>query len=175
MVSNSSLTHWFRWSHDDVIKWKYFPRNWPFVWGIHRSPVNSPHKGQGRGALMFALIWGWINGWVNKREAGDLRRHRAHSYVIVMVIHCLSCPIFLMNVPDAFTVKEVWQHHHPPHSVFMVDHLNAFYYKIYRCDLPYHEIWWYVKGIHKTNLRRVISKSRNVNVCDMTPSVTGME
>ena len=30
--------------HDDVIKWKHFPRYWPFVWGIHRSPVNSPHK-----------------------------------------------------------------------------------------------------------------------------------
>ena len=25
--------------HDDVIKWKYFPRYWPFVRGIHRSPV----------------------------------------------------------------------------------------------------------------------------------------
>ena len=32
--------------HDDVIKWKHFPRNWPFVRGIHRAPVNSPHKGQ---------------------------------------------------------------------------------------------------------------------------------
>ena len=32
--------------HDDVIKWKHFPRYWPFVRGIHRSPVNSPHKGQ---------------------------------------------------------------------------------------------------------------------------------
>ena len=31
--------------HDDVIKWKYFPRYWPFVRGIHRSPVDSPHKG----------------------------------------------------------------------------------------------------------------------------------
>ena len=39
--------------HDDVIKWKHFPRNWPFVRGLHRSPVNSPHKGQWRGALMF--------------------------------------------------------------------------------------------------------------------------
>ena len=26
--------------HDDVIKWKHFPRHWPFVRGIHRSPVN---------------------------------------------------------------------------------------------------------------------------------------
>ena len=30
--------------HDDVIKWKHFPRYWPFVQGIHRSPVNSLHK-----------------------------------------------------------------------------------------------------------------------------------
>ena len=58
-------------SHDDVIKWKHFPRYWPFVRGIHRSPVNSPHKGQWRGALMFSLICVWINGWVNNREAGD--------------------------------------------------------------------------------------------------------
>ena len=43
--------------HDDVIKWKHFPRYWPFVRGIHRSPVNSPHKGQWRGALMFSLIY----------------------------------------------------------------------------------------------------------------------
>ena len=42
--------------HDDVIKWKHFPRYWPFVRGIHRSPVNSPDKGQWRGALMFSLI-----------------------------------------------------------------------------------------------------------------------
>ena len=48
--------------HDDVIKWKHFPRYWPFVRGIHRSPVNSPHKGQWRGALMFTLSCVWING-----------------------------------------------------------------------------------------------------------------
>ena len=32
--------------YDDVIKWKNFPRYWPFVRGIHRSQVNSLHKGQ---------------------------------------------------------------------------------------------------------------------------------
>ena len=57
-------------THDDVIKWKHFRCYWPFVWGIHRSPVNSPNKGQWRGALVFSLIcalnkrlskqsWGW--------------------------------------------------------------------------------------------------------------------
>ena len=48
-------------------------------------PVNSPHKGQWRGALMFPLICVWINNWVNNREAGDLRRHRGHYDVSVMV------------------------------------------------------------------------------------------
>ena len=74
----------FSFSHDDVFKWKHFPRYWPFVRGILRSTVNSPHKGQWRGALMFSLICAWINGWVNNREAGDLRRHSAHYDVRVM-------------------------------------------------------------------------------------------
>ena len=72
-------------SHDDVIKWKHFPRYWPFVRGIHRSTVNSPHKGQWRGALMFSLMCARINSWVNNREAGDLRRYRRHYDVIVML------------------------------------------------------------------------------------------
>ena len=37
---------------------------WPFVWGIHRSPVDATHKRQWRGSLMFSLIWAWINRWV---------------------------------------------------------------------------------------------------------------
>ena len=72
--------------HDDVIKWKHFPRNWPFVREIHRSPVNFPHKGQWCGALMFSLIYAWINDWVNNREAGDLRRQHGHYDVIVMML-----------------------------------------------------------------------------------------
>ena len=57
-------------NHDDVIKWKHFPCYWPFVPGIHRWSVNSPHKGQWHGALVFSLTcvlnkrlnkqyWGW--------------------------------------------------------------------------------------------------------------------
>ena len=71
-------------SHYELMKWKHFPRYWPFVRGIHRWPVNSPHKCQWRRALMFSLIYAWINGWVNNREAGDLRRNRAHYDVVVM-------------------------------------------------------------------------------------------
>ena len=82
-------------SHDDVIKWKHLPSYWPFVWGIHRCPVNSPHKG----ALMFSLICVWINGWVNNREAGYLRRYPAHYDAIVMNIGSGNDLVPSGNVP----------------------------------------------------------------------------
>ena len=63
-----------RWRH----QMKHFPRHWPFVQGIHRSPVNFPHKSQWRGALMFSLIYAWMNVWVNISVAGDLRRGLTH-------------------------------------------------------------------------------------------------
>ena len=111
--------------HNDVNKWKLFPRYWPFVRGIHRSPVNSPHKGQWRGDLMFSLIYFRINVWINNREAGDLRRHRAHYGATVMLnqawvalgwehcnsdsdvtdwltysrTYCLHCSVWLIKVP----------------------------------------------------------------------------
>ena len=66
--------------HDDVIKWKHFPRCRPFVQG----PVNSPHKGQWRRALMFSLICAWINDWANNPEPGDLRRLRTHYDATLM-------------------------------------------------------------------------------------------
>ena len=59
---------------------------WCFLWSAP-SPVNSPHKGRWRGALMFSLICAWLNRWVNNREAGDLTRHRAHYDANVMDIH----------------------------------------------------------------------------------------
>ena len=74
--------------YDDIIKWKHFPCYWTFVRGIHWSLVNSPHKGQSHGALMFSLTNSWMKSWVNNREAGDLRRHCADYDVIVMVSVC---------------------------------------------------------------------------------------
>ena len=82
--------------YDDVIKWKHFPSYWSFVWEIHRSPVNSPHKGQWRGALEFSLICAWINDWVNNREADDLRHHRSHYDVIVMNLQTIA-PVLWSN------------------------------------------------------------------------------
>ena len=84
--------------HDDVIKWKHFPRYWPFVRGIYRSPVNSAHRGQWRGALMFSFICAWINGWANNREAGDWRRHQAHHDVNVILRNFGSVTILLITL-----------------------------------------------------------------------------
>ena len=91
--------------HNDVIKWKHFSSCWPFV----RWPVNSPHKGQWRGALMFSFICAWMKAWVNNHEAGDLGHHRAHYDVIVMnryvkifrlnQANCMSSDVILPVAP----------------------------------------------------------------------------
>ena len=72
------------------------------------APVKSPHKGQWRGALMFSLICVWINGWVNRREAGDLRRYRAHSDVIVMFNLKTNFPvIWILRYEDETAVRPI--------------------------------------------------------------------
>ena len=100
--------------HVDIFECKHFLRYWTFVQGIHRSPVNSPHKGQWQGALMFSFICVWINGWVNNCEAGDLRRYHAHYDVIVMYIctriwswevHCTKS-----NIDKSCAFVQVYDH-----------------------------------------------------------------
>ena len=66
--------------HDDVVKWKHFLRCWPFVRGIHRSPMNSPHKGQWRRALTFSfrLNKRWskkLLGWWFETPSTPVWRH----------------------------------------------------------------------------------------------------
>ena len=51
-------------SHDDVIKWNHFPRYWPTVRGIHRSPVDSPYKDQ---------FWCFLRSDLNKRLSKQSR------------------------------------------------------------------------------------------------------
>ena len=110
--------------HDDVIKWKHFPRNWSFVRGIHRWTVKSPHKGQWRAALMFNLIGAPINGWVNNRHAGDLRRHRAHYDVMVM-------PQRTSNAKRACYVSNLWLSQFVTESVEICDNVKIFISTIY--------------------------------------------
>ena len=70
--------------HDDVIKWKHFSRYWPFVRGIHRSRVNTPHKGLWRGASTLSLICAWTNGRANNRNTGRLRNNHSSRR------HCIA-------------------------------------------------------------------------------------
>ena len=79
--------------HDDVIKWKLFPHYWPFV------QVNSPHKGQWCGALMFSLICTWTNCCANNLDTGDLRLcslwhhyNEAHMFHSIFSKNSLSVP-----------------------------------------------------------------------------------
>ena len=73
-------------------------------------PVNSPHKGQWRGALMFSFICVWINDWVNNHEAGDLRRHRGHYDVNVMKCMCTT----------GLTLFSWWRHQKETFSALLV-------------------------------------------------------
>ena len=91
----------------------HFPRYWPFVRGIHRSPVNSPHKGQWRGALMFSLICTWTNVWVNNRHAGDLRRYGAHYDVIEVLYRLMfyiSFSYFIAIVSNRHVLKGYYRY-----------------------------------------------------------------
>ena len=69
------------------------------------SPVNSPHKGQWRGALMFSLICTRINGWANNGEAGHLRRYRTNYDVTVMLLYSL----YGAQGSQYVLIRENWQ------------------------------------------------------------------
>ena len=73
-------------SHDDVIKWKHFPLYWPFVRGIHRSPVTGEFPSQRPVTRSFCVFF-YLH--LNKRLSKQsrrrwFRRHRAHYDVSVM-------------------------------------------------------------------------------------------
>ena len=117
-----------------------------FVRGIHRSPVNSPHKGQWRRALMFSLIWAWTNGWVNNLDAGDLKRHRTLYDVTAM--KCSNPPTHIIATRPQLVVK--WQlvsnvdvthyGHHRTVDIFHMTILHVFpWMKMY--DFPIKVHW----------------------------------
>ena len=78
-LNKGALLCWYSLStlHDDVIKWKLFPRYLPLVRKIHLSQVNSAQS-------IEALIYCWTNDWANNRDAGDLRCPHAHYAISMM-------------------------------------------------------------------------------------------
>ena len=77
--------------YNDVTKWQQSPRYWPLVRGIHKSPVNSPHKGQGRGDLVF-----YFDQHLNKRlsqQSTSLIWDALHS----LSYHCNERHVIFQN------------------------------------------------------------------------------
>ena len=75
---------WFWLIQDDVIKW-IFSASLALCEGNPPAPVEFHYKGQWRRILMFTLICARTNDLANNRNAGELRRHRAHHDVTVML------------------------------------------------------------------------------------------
>ena len=65
------------------ITWKHFAPCWPFVRRIRRSLVDSPHKGQWRGALMFFFYLR-----LNKRLSRQSRRRWFETPLCPLWCHC---------------------------------------------------------------------------------------
>ena len=116
---------------------------------VENSPVNFPHKGQWRGALVFSLIWACTNGWVKTRNAGDLRRHSAHYGVTVVEtlfvdarsVHWSRFPLWRTN-----NVSLAWSDHYLsvgclPSSACQSAHLSTYPRKGWSPSSPLHSPW----------------------------------
>ena len=113
-----------------------FLHHWPFVRGIHRPPVNSPHKGQWSVALMFSLICTRTYGWANHRYAGDLRCHHTHYEVTVMVTEYLTHG---MSHVDADPHVEKW---YLPSSYFILKPKYMLNNVIWDCSTSAGPVFW---------------------------------
>ena len=107
--------------HDDVIKLKHFPHYWPFMREIHRSPVNSPHKGQWRRALKLSLICTLIKrlskqsrGWWFETPSRSLWRH---------------CNGFIHNFPE-------WNAFNDGLLTCFIPELSSGYYSVFNIAKP---------------------------------------
>ena len=94
---------------EHITRWRHQMETFSTLLAIcaGNSPVNSPHKAQWRGALMFSLICVWINGWANIREVGDLRRYRAQYDVIVVN----EMGFFCQNTHNIQFISRPWCNH----------------------------------------------------------------
>ena len=124
--------------HDDVIKWKHFPRCWSFVWGFHRSPVKSLYKDQWRGELMFSLSCAWINGWVNNHEVSDLRHHHAHYDGTVMWNH------FVKSFVDQTSFYEIILPHNAVVCWKSDLRVKSFTLRTMESSSETQHSWWYI-------------------------------
>ena len=65
--------------------------------GNHKLLMDSHHKGQWRGALMFSLVYARTNGWANSPNAGYLRRHEGHYKDTAIWRKCIE--VYIISKP----------------------------------------------------------------------------
>ena len=74
----------YKFTHDDVIKWKHFPRYWSFVW--KSSPGNSPVTAEFPSQRPVTQSFDVLFDLGLERTVVGLRRHRAQYDVIVITL-----------------------------------------------------------------------------------------
>ena len=96
MIENDNISSCLL-KHDDVTKWKHFPRNWPFVRGIHRSRWIPHTKAGDRSFDVFFDLrlnkrlskqwWGWwfetlSRPWWRHRNGGMVENDNISSCLL---------------------------------------------------------------------------------------------
>ena len=124
-------------------------------WNIFRvtghlcgESVNSPHKGQWGGALMFSLNCAWINGWVNNDDVGNLRRQvvRTAGQIIFSLSHLnikhagKPYPLYHVNLFDTLiTCLKLGRWYYPIIRLLSIFCFRVFCIATVVCQLRY----WY--------------------------------
>ena len=119
-ANNTKGTAFYMCTEDAVIKWKHLPRYWPFVRGIHRSPVNSPHKGPLTRSfgVFFDLR---LNKWLSKQSWGlwfeTLSRPLWRHYdAFFLCLHCQT-----RNMPSRYPYGLSQRMLNPKHGKWIND------------------------------------------------------
>ena len=111
--------HTYRHIHGVVINMETFPALLAFVRGIHRSPVNFPHKGQWCGASVFSLICAYTNSKQSRRrwfETPSRSLLKCHDRVLGFNYDCSGVNWWSYNrFHSIFTCESltVWIHSSP--------------------------------------------------------------
>ena len=89
-------------------------------------------------SLIFSLICAWANGWANNRDVGDLRRHRNHydvtvmlpkTYMLMAILYILQSVVVIChwlentNVPSSPLTTAVTCHRLTPNTLGLEWHL----------------------------------------------------
>ena len=148
-------------SHDDVIKWKHFPRYWLFVRRIHRSPVTG-HRTKASDAELWCFLWFAPELWLSKQSWGWwfetstrplLRRRNANLDIQRYQIYIKVRYLWRINTTDNFHTS-LCHKCKPLHSVFTL--------KTEKTPIWNEEIF-YLQQQTKTHLNKThLNKSRPI-------------